>query len=169
MALLIYGRSACSLCGQVMKQEDPTCLFPPFVMNELDPCFEFSDGAFHDACVRKHKYGADALRRVDEWFSKVGPGKRKCVVCKSEVTDPDDYLLIEHLSDREGDSLQAFNYTHLHKSCLSRWDNRSCFIELASVALTSGSWKGPYLAWLIEKVEGEGCGSRGNCGVTRGN
>jgi hypothetical protein len=153
MALLIYGKSVCSLCDRVIKQEEPTCSFPPFVVNELDPCFVFSDGAFHETCVRKHKHGADALRRVDEWASKVGPGKRKCVVCKTEVTDPDDYLLIEHLSDREGDPLRAFNYTHLHKSCLPKWDSRLRFIELANAMLASGSWKGPYLAWLIKEVE----------------
>jgi hypothetical protein len=153
MALLIIDKSVCSLCGLVIKQGEATCSFPPFVMNELDPCFHFSDGAFHEACVRAHKHGADVLRRVDEWASRVGPGKRKCTVCKTEVTDPDDYLLIEHLSDREGDPLRTFNYTHLHKSCIPRWESRWHFLEPAWAVLVSGSWKGPYLARLIKEVE----------------
>jgi hypothetical protein len=152
MALLIYGKSVCSLCGRVILQDELTCSFPPFVMNERDPCLVFSDGAFHEACVRNHKHGADALRRADEGASRVGPGKRKCVVCKTEVTNPDNYFLIEHLSDREDDPLREFNYTHLHKSCLPRWDGRFQFIELGNAALAAGSWKGPYLVRLIEEV-----------------
>ena len=153
MALLIYGKSVCTLCGKVIKQNEPTCSFPPFVMNELDPCFVFSDGAFHEDCVSKHAHGADALDRVNEWDSRVGPGKRKCVVCKTEVTDPDDYLLIEYLTDRESDPLRAFNYTHLHKSCLPGWASRSRFIELANAELAVGSWGGPYLARLVREIE----------------
>lgn len=153
MALLIYGKTVCSLCGRVIEQNEPTCSFPPFVVNESDPCFVFSDGAFHEACVHKHKHGADALRRIDEWASRVGPGKRKCVVCRLEVVDPDDYLLFEHLSEREGDPLRAFNYTHLHKSCLPRWEIRPRFVELASAALASGFWEGPYLARLLSELD----------------
>jgi predicted nucleic acid-binding Zn ribbon protein len=151
MALLIYGKRVCSLCGKLIKQEDPSCSFPPFVVNELDPCFLFSDGAFHEACVLKHKHGVDAIRRVEEWAANVGPGKRKCVVCKTEITDPDDYLLIEHLSDREGDPMREFNYTHLHKSCLSRWEGSSRFTDLANATLASNSWKGPSSLDLLRR------------------
>ena len=155
MALLIFGKSVCSLCGRVIKQEESTCSFPPFVVNELDPCFVFSDGAFHETCVHEdeHEHGVEALRCVDEWASRVGPGKRKCVVCETEITDPDDYLFIERLLGRDSDPLRAFNYTHLHKSCLPRWESRSRFIELANAALASDSWKGPYLAHLIGEME----------------
>ncbi|MBL8297957.1 MAG: hypothetical protein JNN30_06350 [Rhodanobacteraceae bacterium] len=152
MALLIYGKSVCALCGRVINQNELTCSFPPFVVNELDACFVFSDGAFHEACVRKHMHGIDALRRVDEWASRVGPGKRKCIVCEMEVADPDDYLLIDHLSDREEDPLREFNYTHLHRSYVQKWNSRSRFVDLAAAALASDSWKGPYLIRLIEEI-----------------
>jgi hypothetical protein len=153
MALLLFGMSKCPLCGQVIEQGQSTWSFPAFVLNELDPCFFFSDGAFHEQCVLKHKLGAYVHQRVEEWASRVGPGKRKCAVCKAEVTDPDDYLQIEHLSDREGDPLRIFNYTHLHKSCLPIWESRQHFIELATAVLTLGSWKGCYLAQLIKEMK----------------
>lgn len=153
MALLICGKSVCSLCEQIIKQDEPTCSFPPFIANEFDPCFVFSDGVFHESCIFKHKHGSDALRRVDEWSSRVGPGKRKCDVCKTEVSDPDDYLVIVRLSDREGDALWEFNYTHLHKSCIPNWDRGARFVSLAKAVLASGYWKGQYLFRLIEEIE----------------
>jgi hypothetical protein len=154
MALLLRGKSECSLCGQIIKDEDIASvrLFPAYVLNELDPCFLFSDASFHETCVSKHPYGSYAIRRAEEWYSKVGPGKRKCVVCAEEVIDPDNYLLIEHLSDREGDPLRAFNYTHLHKSCIPKWGERLRFIELVNAAVVSGLLKSPYFDRLINEI-----------------
>jgi hypothetical protein len=100
-----------------------------------------------------HQLGSDAVRRVDEWFLKIGPGpgKRKCGVCRLEVFDPDDYLLIEYLSDDL--RLREFNYTHLHKSCLQKWDRRTDSIELIRSALSSGVLKGSYFYKLIEDLQ----------------
>lgn len=153
MALLFIGSTLCTLCDKVVNEGDSYQSFPAFIMNELDPCFIFTDGAFHEACVRNHAQGADALRRVDEWKLNVGPGRRKCAVCGHQVTEPDDYLLIGKLSDCENDPLRLFNYTHLHRSCVSRWNRASAFVDLASAALGSGSWKGGWLAQLIEDVK----------------
>jgi hypothetical protein len=122
-------------------------------MNEADPCFLFSDGAFHQACVRQHPQGHEALRRLQQWSLNVGPGKRRCAVCQKEVTDPGDYLLIEHLSSRPSDPLAAFNYTHLHQSCLPKWSNRLQLIELIRQEMNAGTWKGPYLSQLRQALE----------------
>ena len=133
MALLLAGVSNCSLCEQIIKNEDiaSVILFPAFILNELDPCFLFSDGSFHEVCLSKHPYGSHTIRRVEEYYSKVGPGKRKCVVCSEEVMDYNNYLLIGDMSDREGDPLRTFNYTHLHKSCIQKWGSRLRFIEFS--------------------------------------
>ncbi len=153
MALLLFGKSTCPLCGRIINEGDAVYSLPPFVVNELDPCFPYTDSAFHETCLRVYRYGSEVLRRVDEWYSKVGPGHRECAVCKTEITDPDDYLLIEYLSDHEDDPLHSFNYTHLHKSCIPRWQSRPYFIELARKIQESDSWKGPYLGWLINEIE----------------
>ena len=152
MALLIFGKTVCPLCDRVIKSGESTHSFPAFVVNEKDPCFIFSDCAFHEECVRQHKLGAYATQRVEGWVSKVGPGKRKCVVCQNEVTNPDDYLLVEHLSDDANDPLRAFNYTHLHKSCLPKWKSRDYFVGLVNKVIASGRWQGGYLAHLLNEI-----------------
>jgi hypothetical protein len=152
MTILLYGKSKCPLCGQVINETEPVYCFPAFVINELDPCFFFSDAAFHEVCLKQHPYGSSAIRSAEEYYSKVGPGKRKCVVCKEEVTDSDDYFLIGRLSDRNGDPLRAFNYTHLHKSCIPKWRERLRFIDAAKAALTLGVWKGRYLNEVIDEL-----------------
>jgi hypothetical protein len=153
MALLIFNQSKCSLCGKLITKAEPTCSFPAFVTNQLDPCWVFSDGAFHEACVLKHEHGPNALRRADEWGANIGPGKRQCLVCKTEVTDPNDYVLIEHLTDDDQNALKAFNYSHFHQSCLHDWKDRLALIELIKAANTSGTWQGPYLDQLLSAID----------------
>jgi predicted nucleic acid-binding Zn ribbon protein len=152
MALLIFDQSKCTLCGKPITKNEPVCSFPAFVTNELDPCLAFSDGAFHEACVLKHEDGPRAISRADEWGANTGPGKRKCAVCKKEITDHNDYLLVEHLSDDDNNGLKAFNYTHLHKSCIPNWKDRLTFIDLINAANTSNLWEGPYLGQLISAI-----------------
>lgn len=152
MALIIYGKSSCSLCGQTIERDDAVVSFPAFVVNELDPCFALSDGSFHEACLHKDVRAGEALRRVEEWAAHVGPGKRQCAVCGMQVVDPDNYILIEHLSERDDDPLSFFNYVHLHRTCIPKWDARVRFDALAKDRLASGAWKGSYLPHLIEQI-----------------
>jgi hypothetical protein len=153
MALLIFGKTQCGLCNRVLEQGEAVRSFPAFAVNEQDPLLLFSDGSFHQACLDADKRKNDVLYRVEELVANTGPGKRACAVCKAQVTDPDDYLLIGHLSDREADPLRQFNYTHLHKSCLPRWEKKELFGRLARAALTSRFWRGNYLNNLLKDLK----------------
>ena len=153
MALLFFGKTICPLCEQVIVQGDSTISFPAFITNEADPCFVFSDRAFHTKCVRNNDLGEIAVQRFSEWQSKIGPGKRKCTVCQLEVTQPDNYLVIEELSNDVSSPLHIFNYTHLHKTCIPKWELRDNFIEAAKNVIESKQWKGGYLSHLIHEIE----------------
>lgn len=152
MALLFLGKTVCQLCKQVIMEGDLTISFPAFIVNEADPCYLFSDGAFHSKCVQNNNIGKQAIQRFDEWRAKVGPGKRKCGVCQLEITDPDNYLLIEGLSGDITSPLHAFNYTHLHKSCIPKWVLRDNFVAAAKNSLDSGQWKGHHIPYLLSQL-----------------
>ena len=145
MALLVRGKTVCKLRRNVISGQDSAIAFPHFVVNENDVLFEFSDAAFHEACVLKHPHGGEAVGRADEWVSRTGPGKRTCCVCGKEIRDPDDYILIEHLTAEEDSPLHRYNYTHIHRSCVDSWIDRSRFLDLLSELEASGEWSGPYL------------------------
>jgi len=153
MAMLIRGKSICQLCGKAIEASDRACAFPHFIMNEIDPCFIFSDGAFHESCVLQNRDGPAAIRHAEEFFLKTGPGKRTCAVCNNEIKDHKDYLLIGFLSDDYNNPLRLFNYTHLHKSCIPRWANKDKFVQSAQASLTSGKWRGNYLVSLLKDIK----------------
>ncbi|WP_157597797.1 MULTISPECIES: hypothetical protein [unclassified Rhizobacter] len=156
MALLFVGRTLCPLCGIVIKEGEKAHVFPPFVMNSKDVCFDLSDAAVHATCLDADKRREEALRRVVERVEKVGPGKRKCVVCALEIIEPEDYLFIDYLANAVTHALGRFNYTHLHKSCAPRWGESRGFVKLASEAIASDAWGGPYLAFLLRDIKAAG-------------
>ena len=153
MALLIQNKTVCNLCGEVIAEGEDALTFPAFILNENDPLYYFSDASFHSACVHKKPIGEKALFWANEWLNKTGPGKRKCCVCEEEVTDPDNYFLIEHLTDDKNHPVYRFNYTHLHRSCIKFWKNRDKLSNLIAEMQASGKWAGAYLDQIQEMLK----------------
>ena len=51
---IIFNKSKCGICGNVIKKEKDIVGFPHYVGDENDPLFYFSDGGFHEACFLSH-------------------------------------------------------------------------------------------------------------------
>jgi hypothetical protein len=81
-----------------------------------------------------------------------GPGKRRCVVCQGEVTDPDDYILQPRLVDEDAHPPHAYNYTHLHESHVSSWKDFNKVVSLLR-DLDSSGWRASSLSSLITELE----------------
>lgn len=153
MAILIRGKTQCPICGGVIEEGDNAALFPHFVLNEADPLYLLSDSACHVACVENDRLGRSMLAASEQCVANTGPGKRICIVCRSEVLNPDDYLLIGYLADPEKHPLGTFNYTHLHKIHIRDWRQARAFLALAKAVLAEGKWQGPALAEIIHEIE----------------
>ena len=152
MGMTFKGLSECSLCGRVLREGEALYGFPAFVGNESDPLYPYSDATFHAACLEVDPLGTAAARFVaDEWNNKTGPGRRHCAVCGIEPASYEEYEGWSYLAGAP-DPLSKFNFTHLHKTCVSRWEARREFIATAEEAITSGRWKGRGLAQIINAV-----------------
>jgi hypothetical protein len=142
VALLIRGTTKCPLCELVIADGQRAVGFPAFVSNEADPLWKFSDGAFHEDCVRRDDLAIAAERRLQRIRENNQPGRRRCRVCQRSITDPEDYFPLGHLTDDAEHPLHRFNFLHLHRTCLGRWSELGLVAELASKQLESGEWKG---------------------------
>jgi len=153
MALIISGKSTCPLCGLVMQKDEEIYGFPAFVGDESDPIYPYSDAGFHTACLAADPLGMIAIEAVDEWYANTGPGKRHCTVCGVEVMNHDDYLGLDYLARSADHPLRRFNYIHLHKSCVPRWEARAEFIATAKEVIAAGEWAGNVLPRLVARLE----------------
>jgi hypothetical protein len=153
MAIVIRGKSTCVICGKILQEGQELVCFSPFVGNELDPLWEFSDAACHEICFREDPRAKEAQSRYEELRSRTSPGNRSCVVCKQQIMDPDDYFSLAHLTDDPENGLYRFNYKQAHRSCLPRWSELSQVLDLLKALKASETWRGPALDYWISELE----------------
>src|ERR1043165_2395557 len=141
MAILIDGMP-CGICGRAMSAREELVSFPPFVANEADPLFPFSDGVFHNDCFDAHPLSRVTRARLMEMQSHTDPKSRRCVVCQRLITDPDDFVSVGHLTDDTPSWLHALNYSCLHRSCIPLWSERTAVVTYLEEQLALGNWRG---------------------------
>lgn len=152
MAILILGKSVCSLCSRGITESDPVVSFGPFVANQLDPLWRFSDGVFHDQCFRKEPLAHKAIARQEELLRAAAPAGRRCRVCSQRIERPDDYILVPHLTDNPSSSAYDFNYSQFHRSCLRLWPHRVRLLSIIDELSRSGAWRGQALSMLRREL-----------------
>lgn len=152
MAIIVRGKTKCPLCGQLIKDGEEAVGFPNFVGNELDPLWVFTDGAFHAECFHTHPLSEKALERCDEAIKRNGPRNRVCVVCEKQITDPDEYFTLGHLTADEAAPLYRYNYVQAHSSCLPKWRQLTYVTKLIQNLKDSGTWQGNALGILLAEL-----------------
>jgi hypothetical protein len=154
MALIIRGQSKCSFCGKTLEEGQEIVGVPNFVVNELNELSPFSGTALHSSCYTNHPLSDRVERQLIERGEKIGPHNRLCDVCEKEIKGPDEFFMIDFLSDENADPMKRFNYIQIHwPSCVKSWNERDQVISRLREKLTSGSWKGNQAEALIKWLE----------------
>lgn len=50
VAIVVRGKTGCSVCGQIISGTDEIVMFPHFIWDEAHPLWRFSDSAMHQQC-----------------------------------------------------------------------------------------------------------------------
>ncbi len=151
MAVFVEGMT-CRLCGERMESSQHLTAFRPFVANHLDPLWLFSDGVFHDSCFNRHPLAEKALARSNELDRQTRVWPPSCVACERSITNPEDHFAFGHLTEREHNPLYAYNYLHLHRSCMRHWPELSRVHLLLEELQRSGTWDGPALTHMLDEI-----------------
>ena len=129
--------------------------FAPFVPNELDPLWVFSDGVFHSECFSRHPLAERARARLaylHERTSRPDTGYPLCALCEREITDPDAYITLGHLTDDVASPMYRYNCVQAHEYCLARWDELPRVYRWLEEQKRAGAWRGVALDWLLTKL-----------------
>jgi len=153
MAIIIRGKTKCSICGAVIEDGQTVSSFPHFIQNELDPLAVFNDGAFHLECFRNQPLARKAEKLYDEMLRRLSPAHRRCIVCNKPVNDPDDYFGVGYLAEDESDPAHVYNYTQAHSSCLPAWRQLRDAYRLIKSLRLSPRWRGQTLDRVLSQLE----------------
>ncbi|MFN8305897.1 MAG: hypothetical protein U0T79_03905 [Ferruginibacter sp.] len=141
MGIVIINQTICPICGKKIKDRDSIMSIPAFVLNINDPLYFFSDNSFHESCLQKHPLGKTVVEYSNLFIKHTRPSSRICIISKKLITNPLNHIFIEFLTSDKNDFLEQFNFAHIDKDYLPRWDIRSKFIsELKNLVLTR-NWK----------------------------
>ena len=151
MALLIRGKTKCSLCGEVISDGDEVISFGPFVSNRRDPLLRYSDRSFHAAHFWRQPDAEKAMARWNEVRNRSAPQERRCAVCRALIEKPDEYFAIGFLSEK-GPAAE-FNYTQLHRGQIGSWTRLDQAIEAIRALKAGSDWEGPGLDWTLKTLE----------------
>lgn len=155
MGLLINGLTECKLCNEKIDNQSEIFTFPAFILNENDPLVFFNDSSFHKECLKENPQYHNVMQRLNLYYERTGPGKRKCIVCKSEILDHSDHLMIDYLTPDKNNFLYKYNYSHVRKSHLNKWLDRDLVISHLFELHNSDKWGGNYLLNLIMDLKEE--------------
>jgi hypothetical protein len=144
----------CVISGRPISSLSEAIAFPPFVANEADPLFAFSDAVVHVDVFRAHPLAARAEARVEEATRRTAPENRRCLICGDIITNPDDYVGLGYLVDDPRSPLYRFNYAHFHRSHLAGWSELPGLIAELDKLDRSGAWKGDGLTRIIAILRG---------------
>jgi hypothetical protein len=130
-------------------------MFSPFISNEADTLWFFSDGVFHEDCLHKHTNGTRALALHAELLKRNSPPNRFCWITGTLITDPDRYLSTGVLTSNPSDPLYRFNFAQFDRAALMNWSERKTLEALLVEALSEGRLKGKGIEWLLRQIQGQ--------------
>ena len=152
MAIILKGKTTCTLCGNRLEEGQELVSFPPFVANEFGSAVDIL--RWRLSCRMLSQTSSLGTQRLDTRRSQnaAALGIRVCIVCKSEITNPDDYLSLGYLVADKTHPLYRYNCAQIHYSCLHKWPTRRLVSEMIRDLSQSGTWRGKSLDSILSSL-----------------
>ena len=66
MALILLGKTECSICGVILNEDDPLVATTHFIADRDDPLWRFSDSAMHKSCFLKWEQKQSFVKKYND-------------------------------------------------------------------------------------------------------
>ena len=157
MSILLFGKTVCPICNQIITSEAECYSFPAFVVNTLDPLYFFSDCSFHLACLLNHPFGERSIAVSKLFIQKILPSNRICHIGGNLIIKQENHIFIDLLTSNSKNDLYQYNFTHIDRNNLSQWRERENVIDQLAALQGKGNWQefngeNVYLESLIKKL-----------------
>lgn len=152
MAIVIRGKTKCSICEKTIEEGQEIIAFPSFTSDSNDPLLLFSDSAFHKLCFENHSLAKEAIDRLSKILGPLESGKT-CWICKKQIVDPDDYICFSLLTYNPNNPLFFYNNAQFHLNCLRDSSNLPVIIKELENHQRYRSSGDLDVSWLIKELK----------------
>ncbi len=156
MAILLLGKTNCTICNNTIYENEEYYSFPSFVINTKDEIYFFNDSSFHCHCLTTMPSSESALQMAELFIKSVKPENRKSIITGKAIIIYKNHVFIDYLTSDKKDFLYKFNFAHVDKTELSIWKQRESLIDHLIKLKSSDNWKelegGKYLTKLIDDL-----------------
>lgn len=71
MAMIFLGKTKCSICDIIIKDDDEIVATTHFIADPNDPLWRFSDSAMHKSCFLNWQHKRDFIKKYNETIGKI--------------------------------------------------------------------------------------------------
>jgi hypothetical protein len=65
MAIILEGKTECSICGKVLEKGQEIIGFPHFIGDRNDPLWAYSDSGMHKGCFQNWKHKDEFTKKLE--------------------------------------------------------------------------------------------------------
>ena len=139
---LYHNATLCAICAGPVGTGAKVG-FAPFVFNENDPLYTWSDSVVHRACLETHPSRELALRAKEALEGEGGVSGLPCVVCGHALGSMgSEWFVTWVLSSDPHSPLFEFNHVWLHKAHFPAWVSAARCQSVVDGVMRSEAWKG---------------------------
>jgi hypothetical protein len=89
MAIVIRGKTMCSLCDAILSDTDDIVMFPHFISVQTHPLWRFSDSAMHRSCFAGWPQAESFRAAFNEMWSKQMPRHPREMTADGSIIERD--------------------------------------------------------------------------------
>ena len=89
MAVVVRGKTVCSLCRVVFSGSDQIVMFPHFIWDRADPLWRFSDSAMHCQCFAEWSQAEDFRSKFNTAWPKIMPNHPREMLADGSIVEVD--------------------------------------------------------------------------------
>jgi hypothetical protein len=71
VALILLGKTECSICGVVLNEDDDLVATTHFIADQNDPLWRFSDSAMHRSCFLEWEHRLGFVKKYNDTIGAI--------------------------------------------------------------------------------------------------
>lgn len=150
MAIIFETHTQCCYCSDSIKAKD-IVVFPAFITSTTSKFYRLNDSVWHKVCLEKDSDYLSIITLFNEYKFSITPRNRKCFLDGTLITDPNDHLFIDYITDNKENFIHELRFKNFKLSNLKSWNDLDRFTtSLIELKKENGAIQ--YIDFVLKRI-----------------